>query len=98
MIPAPSNQESDVVEGDAPAPSGAAEPDTEPATTPADEPPTPGDQHPLLTTIAQIVRRLELLVEDLKGLDLADEPVDVIGREIEQGIAVFTKLKGGIAR
>lgn len=52
----------------------------------------------MLTTIVQIVRRLELLVEDLAGLDLTDEPEDDINREIDHGIAIFTKLKGGIAR
>lgn len=52
----------------------------------------------MLTTIAQIVRRLELLVEDIANLDLAEEPKDDINREIDQGIATFHKLKGGIAR
>jgi hypothetical protein len=98
VIPASTSQKSDVVEGDTSAPFGAAGPVAATATTPPDEPPTPGERHPLLTTIAQIVRRLELLVEDLPGLDLAHEPKDDINREIDHGIAVFTKLKGVIAR
>lgn len=98
VIPAQTNQESEGVEGDASSPSGAVEPDTVPATTPADEPPTPGEQHPLLTTIVQIVRRLEVLVDDIAKFDLTEEPKDDINREIDHGIATFTKLKGGIAR
>lgn len=98
VIPAPTSQESDVVEGDASAPSGAAEPDTVPATTPANEQPTPGEKQSLLTTIVQIGRLLELLVEDLPRLDLTSEPRDAINREIDQCVVALTKLKGGIAR
>lgn len=98
QCPTPTNQESEGVEGGASSPSGAVGPDTVPATAPADEQPTPGEQHPLLTTIVQIVRRLEVLVEDIAKLDLTDEPKDDINREIDHGIATFTKLKGGIAR
>lgn len=98
VIPAPTSQDGDVVEEDASLPSGAVGRDAEPTTDPADEPPTPGAQHPLFTGVVRIVRRLELLVEDLAGLDLTDEPKDDIHREIDHGIAVFTKLKGGIAR
>jgi hypothetical protein len=52
----------------------------------------------LLTTIVQIVRRLEQVAEDLPTTDLTTEPTDAIGREIDQGIATFNKLKGGLAR
>lgn len=97
-FPGQADQESDVVEGDASIPSGAAERDVEAVAAPADQPPTPGEKESLLTTIVQIVRRLEVMVEDLAGLDLTDEPKDDINREIDHGIAVFTKMKGEIAR
>lgn len=98
VIPAPTNQENDVVESEGSSPPDSAERDVARPTNPADEPLTPGEQHPLLTTITQIVRRLELLVEDIAKLDLTEEPKDDINREIDQGIATFNKLKGGIAR
>lgn len=98
VIPAPTNQESDDVGGDVSAPAGAAEPNTEPATTPANESLMPGERPPLLATIVQTVRRLEVLLEDIAKLDLKEQPKDDINREIDHGIAVFTKLKGVIAR
>lgn len=98
QCPTPTDQEGEGVDGDASSPSGAVGPDTVPATTPADEPPKPGEQHPLLTTIVQIVRRLEVLVEDIAKLNLTEEPQGDINREIDHGIAAFTKLKGEIAR
>lgn len=97
-VPVQAAQESDVVEGTASVASGAAERDVEPAATAADQPPTPGEKESLLTTIVQMVRRLDLLVEDLAKFDLAEEPKDDIHREIDHGIAMFTKLKGEIAR
>lgn len=98
IIPAPTNQENDFIESDVSSPSDSAEHDDEPLSSPADEPPPSEEQHPLLTTIVQIVRRLEVLVEDLPNFDLSAEPKDAIGREIDHGIAKLNKLKGGIAR
>jgi hypothetical protein len=89
--PAPAKP-GDVLDADAAAPLGPVRQDVKPPATTPDEPPS------LLTTIAQIVRRLELLAEDLPKLDLSAEPDDAIGREIDRGIALLTTLKGDIAR
>lgn len=97
VIPASTNQESEGVEADVSVPSGTAERDVEPATTAADQSP-PVEKQSLLTIIVQIVRRLEVLVEDLHLLDLTTEPTDAIQREIDQCFVTLTKLKGGIAR
>lgn len=58
----------------------------------------PDDKFPVLATITRVNGVVERLVEDLPTLDLTTEPTDAIGREIDQGIAILNKLKGGIAR
>jgi hypothetical protein len=58
----------------------------------------PDDRVPVLLTITRVNGVVERLVDDLPRLDLSSEPKDAINREIDQGIATLTKLKGGIAR
>jgi hypothetical protein len=72
--------------------------DVESSADPAAEQSTPGGPHRLITTIVKIVRRLEELLDELPRFDLTAEPTDAITREIDQGIAILTEIKGGIAR
>jgi len=64
---------------------------------PEREPPL-AERRPLLTAIVQIVRRMEMMIEDeLTTCDLTAEPKDAIRNEIARGIELFRIIEGGIA-
>lgn len=97
--PTPAQPGGDVLEADAAVPSVAAERDVEPAASTADEPPTPGEQHPALTTLVQIVNRLDLFATDeLSSAELTAEQREAIGREVTRAIDLLRTIEGGIAR
>jgi hypothetical protein len=78
-------------------PASSAEMKAEPDSQPEQEPPL-AEGHPMLTAIVQIVRRLELMIEDeMAKCDLSAEPKDAIRNEIARGIELFRTIEGGIS-
>lgn len=78
-------------------PTSSAETKAESEPQPEQEPPLV-EGHPILTTIVQIVRRLELMIDDeLTTYDLSAEPKDAIRNEFARGIELFRTIEGGIA-